>query len=442
MGTLRSLIDALRTHRPLGIGVWLVVSGAAAIAVSCGASEDDGDVAETPVSAAASAPADADSETQTEADVPAGSLEAGLAVYAGNGKGSFEGDGGPATEASMFGPSGLAVDANGNLYISTDNRVRKVDAATGVITTLAGTGSPGFGGDDRTATEARLKLPVGLAVDGDGNVFIADGDNGRIRRIDVATGIISTVAGGGIPKRVSGMIDPGDGGLATDAFFKAASDVAIDSEGNVYFAAENRIRRVDAGTGIITTLTGNGVNDLSGDGGPSTSAGVADPRGLALDDQGNLYFADTGNQRVRRIDGATGIITTVAGIGKHAPPGTHRSQPTIGPEGQGFSGDGGPGTAAMLSIPNDTVIGPDGNLYIADTGNDRIRKVDLTTGVITTFADGGAVRGEKMETGFQEGGDIKITFTNFAPPVAIAVTRDGVFFIADSDQNKVMKLAR
>jgi len=436
MVSLRSLIDALRTSGFFATAVWLVVSGAAVIAVSCGAVEDAGDVTGTAAPAAVSTQA----EAETGADAPTSSLEPGIAVYVGTGKGSFEGDGGPATEASMFRPSGLAVDAESNLYISTDNRVRKVDAATGVIMTVAGTGSPGYGGDGQPAKEGRLKLPQGLAVDGEGNVFIADG--GRIRRIDAATGIISTVAGGGVPKRVSGMIDPGDGGLATDAFFQAASDVAVDNEGNVYFAADNRIRKVNAGTGIITSLAGAGVNDLSGDGGPSTSAGIADPRGLSFDDQGNLYFADTANQRVRKIDGATGIITTVAGIGKHAPPGTHRSQPTIGPEGQGFSGDGGPAASAMLSVPNDVTIGPDGNLYIADTGNDRIRKVDLATGVITTLVDGGAVRGEKMETGFQEGGDIKITFTNFAPPTAIVAGRDGVFYIADADQNKVMKFTR
>ena len=361
----------------------------------------------------------------------------GITVFAGNGGGIFEGDGGPALDASVFGPDGLAVDADGNLYISTDNRVRMVDFATGVITTLAGTGSPGFGGDGEPAIEARLKSPEGLALDGDGNIFIADTDNGRVRRIDGETGVITTFAGGGIPKRVNGIIDPGDGGAATDAFFKNPKDVTVDGAGNVYFTASNRVRKVDA-NGVITTLAGSGLDELSGDGGPSTSAGIADPRGLTVDEEGNIYFADTYNQRVRRIDGATGIITTVAGIGHH-PPQFHPEEP-IKPEGQGFSGDGGPATSAMLFSPNGVVIGPDGNLYIADTGNDKVRKVDLATGVITTIADGGSVTGERMETGFSQSGEFEVTFKNFAPPVAIAVTDDGVFYIADQQRNKVIRM--
>ena len=426
--TLTSLI-ALATLLGLAVAVGLLAS--------CSSAED----AETP------APTEAGDQTSSEAppaeaESAAPSADApapppGITVYAGTGAGTFEGDGGPAVDANMFGPAGLTLDSDGNLYISTDNRIRKVDAETGIITTIAGTGSPGFGGDGGPATEGRLKSPEGLALDSDGNIFIADTDNGRVRRIDGETGIITTLAGGGIPKRVKGIIDPGDGGAATDAFFKNPKDVAVDDAGNVYFTASNRVRKVDA-NGVITTLAGSGLDDLSGDGGPSTSAGIADPRGITLDGEGNLYFADTYNQRVRKIDGATGIITTIAGIGHH-PPQFHPEEP-IKPEGQGFSGDGGPAASAMLFSPSSVVIGPDGNLYIADTGNDKIREVDLATGVITTFADGGLVRGERMETGFSQSGDLKVTFENFAPPVGITVTYDGVFYIADQQQNQVVRM--
>ncbi len=430
------LIAEVRARRLLANAAWLVVLAAAVTAVACGAAEAPAESSGTATPVAASSQADG-GETAASAT----NQVAGITVYAGTGRGSFEGDGGPAIAASMYGPSGVAVDFEGNLYISTDNhRVRKVDASTGVITTVAGNGSPSYGGDGGPATEARLKLPRGLAVDNDGNLFIADGDNGRIRRVDASTGIITTVAGGGIPKRVSGVIDPGDGGLATDAFIRIARDVAVDVKGNIYFTAEDRVRKVDAATGIITTLAGTGVNDLSGDGGPSEGAGISDPLGITLDDQGNIYFADSYNQRVRRIDATTGIITTVAGIGKYAPATHPDPKYVIKPEGQGLSGDGGPAASAMLATPTDVAIGPDGNLYISDTDNDRIRKVDVATGIITTFADGGAVRGERMETGFTESGDVLITFTNFAPPTGIAATRDGVLYIADYDQNKVVRV--
>jgi len=416
--------------RILAFAPWLAVAASVTLSASCGGAE----TAETP--AAAAAPA-----TTGDAEV---AIEPRITVYAGSGEGGAESDGGPAKDASILSPTGLALDADGNLYISADNRVRKVDAETGIITTVVGTGRPGFKGDGGPAAEARLKAPAGLAVDSDGNLYIADRNNGRIRRVDGATGIISTVAGGGLPKRVGGVLDPGDGGLATDAWFKVTRDVAVDSQGNIYFTTVNRIRKVDAQTGIITTLAGTGSIDLSGDGGPSFGAGIAEPHGVAVDGDGNVYLADSLNQRIRRIDGATGIITTVAGIGK-APPytqasDTHGKQPPT--EGKGFSGDGGPAVEAMLSDPWDVAFGPDGNLYIADTGNDRIRKVDLDTGIITTFAEGGTIVGKQYAPdGWAGSGDFDISFKYFSPPVAVAVNKQGDLFIADQRLNKVVRIA-
>ncbi len=359
-----------------------------------------------------------------------------ISVFAGNGSGVFSGDGDKAVNASMMAPSGLAIDSENNLYISTDNRIRKDNAETGIITTIAGTGRPGFSGDNGLANKALLKSPEGLAIDSTGNIYVADSDNGRVRRIDGETGTITTLAGGGIPKRVNGVISPGDGEAATEAFFKNPRDVAVDVDGSIYFTASNRIRKVDT-NGAISTLAGSGLDELSGDGGPSTNAGISDPRGITIDTIGNIYFTDTYNQRIRKIDATTGIISTIAGIGHH-PPQFHPESP-IKPGGQGFSGDGGPATNAMLFSPNDLVINPNGDLYVADTGNNKIRKVNLQTGVITTFADGGVVRGDRMETK-GGGGDLKITFKHFAPPVAIATTNEGVFFIADKQNNRVLVL--
>ena len=267
------------------------------------------------------------------------------------------------------------------------------------------------------------------------------GDNGRIRKVDGKTGVISTVAGGGIPKREGGILVTGDGGPATGAWFKKVTSVAVDSRGNLYFTETNRLRKVDAETGIITSLAGTGNNDLSGDGGPSPDAGIADPNGVAVD-EGNVYLADTLNQRIRRIDAATEIITTVAGIGKHPPytlPGPEYGTQPLG-EGKGLSGDGGPAVEAMLSGPQDIAIGPDGNLYIADTENDRVRMVDLSTGVITSIVHGGAETGEAMQTGFTGGGGREMSFEHFSPPVSIALGSGGAIYLSDLALNKVVRI--
>jgi sugar lactone lactonase YvrE len=288
-----------------------------------------------------------------------------LTVIAGDGNSGFSGDGGPATSAQLAFPAGLASDSSGNLYIAdTENhRIRKVNTS-GTISTVAGDGTDGFGGDGGPATGAQLDNPFGVALDASGNLYIGDTSNHRIRKVD-SSGTISTVAGDG------NIGFGGDGGAATGAQLDAPTGVAVDASGNLYIADTNnhRIRKVDS-TAIITTVAGDGTFDFGGDGGPATSAQLRGPFGVAVDASGNLYIGDTNNNRVRKVN-TSGIISTVAGDGT-----------------EGFGGDGGPATSAQLDFPNGVAVDASGNLYIADADNIRIRKVD-SSGTISTVAGDG-----------------------------------------------------
>lgn len=297
-----------------------------------------------------------------------------ITTVAGNGTSSFSGDGGAATSASLGSATdcGQALDSSGNIYISdtANNRIRKVTAATGIITTIAGTGTSSFSGDGGLATSATLSGPEGVGVDSNGNIYIADKFNAAIRKVTVATGIITTVAGIGASGGFSG-----DGGLATSAELATPECVRFDSSDNMYIADYGnwRIRKVTAATGIITTVAGNGTQGYSGDGGAATSASLDTAVSIAADLSGNLYIADWNNNRIRKVAAATGIITTVAGTGT-----------------AGGAGDGGLATSAQLDGPADVAVDSSGNLYIADNGNDRIRKVDASTGIITTVVGTGS----------------------------------------------------
>ncbi|HJU64200.1 MAG TPA: hypothetical protein VJ596_00925, partial [Gemmatimonadaceae bacterium] len=224
------------------------------------------------------------------------------------------GDGGPALRARLVTPVGLARDAQGNLYIAERgaHRIRRVAARTGIITTYAGTGKAGYSGDGGPASRATLTQPDEIVVDGAGNLIIADVFNDRVRRVDARTGIITTIAGTG----TSGF--SGDGGPATSAQLDGPFGLALDSRGNLYVAdTENqRIRRIDARTGIITTVAGNGVWDYGGDGGPALQASFARPHRLLADGDTALLIGDSFNLRIRRLDLGTGIIRRVAGTGE------------------------------------------------------------------------------------------------------------------------------
>ncbi len=336
-----------------------------------------------------------------------------ISTIAGNGAATFAGDGGPATSASLFSPTGVALDAAGNLFIADihNHRIRRVDAATGIISTVAGNGTATFAGDGGPATSASLLSPIGVAIDAAGNLFIADISNHRIRRVDAATGIISTVAGNGAATFA------GDGGPATSAGLNRPYGVALDAAGNLFVAdnSNNRIRRVDATTAIISTVAGNGTRTFAGDGYPATSATLNHPFGVALDAAGNLFIADAFNNRIRRVDATTAIISTVAGNGTRT-----------------FTGDGGPATSASLYRPFGVALDTAGNLFIADSINNRIRRVDATTGIISTVAGNGT-------NGFAGDGG-PATSARLHRPFGVALDAAGNLFIADSSNYRIRRV--
>ncbi|WP_158793453.1 Ig-like domain repeat protein [Granulicella sp. L60] len=287
-----------------------------------------------------------------------------ISTIAGTGAEGYSGDGGPAITAFLDTPTGVAVDAGGNVYIadSHNHRVRKVSAGT--ITTIAGTGTPGYFGDNGAATAAQLSLPIAVAVDSTGNVYIADTNNNRIRKIIGTT--ITTIAGNGEE------LFAGDGAAASAAVLDTPTGVAVDASGNVYIADRHnqRVRMITA-TGTISTIAGSGTpnfsGSFSGDGASASTATLAKPSGVSVDGAGNLYIADNGNQRIRQV--SVGTIATVAGSGQ-----------------QGFGGDSGPATSAILNSPRAAFADVSGNLTIADRLNERLRTAALPT---LAFASGG-----------------------------------------------------
>ncbi len=344
-----------------------------------------------------------------------------------------------------------------------------VCAKPGTIGTIAGNGEPAYGGDGGIALAASLNEPKNVALDRAGNLYIADSENHVIRKVELATGVITTVAGrpteptpdhratGGTINSVdpsrdedvfgdSGALTPekfaqladlsgtvrfvvstssgtgrfqGDGGPATKAVLNFPSAVAVDDAGHLYIAdtRNHRVRKVDAVTGAITTIAGTGQHRFSGDGGPAVAAALNEPAALAVDRAGHLYIADQSNNRVRKVSLATGVITTVVGTGS-----------------ADYCGDGMAATEAALSGPSGLALGADGTLYIADTFNGRIRVVDPETGVIrTVVGDGGDYRYQGVAN------DVS---TSLSRPYGIALDREGDLLVTDSDSHLIRKWHR
>jgi trimeric autotransporter adhesin len=331
-----------------------------------------------------------------------------ISTVAGTETAGFSGDGGKATSAQLYLPTGIIVDSTGDLLIAdyVNRRVRKVKT-DGVISTVAGIGTQGFGGDGGQANLAQLYLPTSVALDTTGNLFIADSSNSRIRKVTPG-GMISTVAGDG------NQGFGGDGGQASSAKLHSPVGVAVDKTGNLFIAdfVNQRVRKV-ATDGVISTVAGNGTQGFSGDGGPATSAQLNHPWGVTVDSAGSLFIADLINHRVRKVN-SDGTIRTIAGIGM-----------------PGFSGDGGKATSAQLEYPVAVAVDGAGNLFIADSGNHRVRKV-TSGGTISTVAGNG-------NAGFT-GDDGPATSAGLYGPTDVAVDAAGNLYITDHQNNRIRRV--
>ncbi len=328
-------------------------------------------------------------------------------TIAGTGTPAYSGDQGAAAAAALSSPSALAISADGTVYIAdTANHVVRRVSPAGIISTLAGTGIAGASGDGGAATAAQLRLPAGLALAPDGRLYIADTDNNRIRRIEI-NGSITTVAGTGQAGAT------GDGGAATLAALKNPWGIAFDGAGNLYIADEgnNRIRRVAAATGAISTVAGNGQVGNTGDGGPATDARLTHASGVALDASGRLYIADKGNHRVRVVS-VSGIISAFAG------------------STAGDSGDGGPATTAQLGNVVGIAVGAGGHVYVSDTATHRVRQI-TPAGTISTLA--GSVRGYSGNGGPANQAELRA-------PSGLAVDSAGRLWIADEGNHVVRRV--
>lgn len=360
-----------------------------------------------------------------------------ITTVAGNGTQGFSGDGGAPTSAQLGLPGGIAFDNSGNLYIAdgANHRVRMV--SNGTITTIAGTGTAGFAGDGKAATAAQLNDPLSIAVDSAGNIFIADTGNNVVRKI--ASGTITTVAGNNT------LGYAGDGGAATSANLYAPAAIVLDSSGNLYIAdaGNNVVRKVASGTistivggsatilqlnhptglaidaagtlyiadtvnrrivkfasGAATVIAGTGTPAFSGDFGPATKAALNDPTGVAVDLAGNVYIADTFNNRIRKVYASDGTIATIAGTGA-----------------ANYSGDGGLATSAGLYFPHGVLVNANGQVYVADTTNNAIRLLQVATPVIT---DGGVGNAASFSPQISPGALATIFGSNFATARAAA----------------------
>ncbi len=323
----------------------------------------------------------------------------------GNGVSGYSGDGGQATAAEIKAIMGIATDTFGCLYIADqgNQRVRKVNTA-GIISTFAGTGTAGFSGDGGQATAAKLSSPIDIAFDRWRNVFIVDKSNNRIRKVN-ASGVISTIAGNG----TAGY--SGDGGQATAAEISNARGITIDTVGNIYFAdlGNNVVRKINT-SGVISTFAGNGVSGYSGDGAQATAAEINNVQRVVVDKTGNIYIADGSNARIRKVN-TSGVISTFAGTGT-----------------AGYSGTGGPATAAKIYSPHGMTFDKSGNMYFTNIGNNRTEKIN-TSNTISLIA-GNGVAGYSGDGG-------QSAAAEFNSPDDVAPELRGNLYIGDASNNRI-----
>ena len=338
-----------------------------------------------------------------------------ITTAVGTGEKGFAGDGGPASEALLNGPFDVCFDRAGNLYFSDtfNNRIRRVDAASGIITTVAGNGDKAYSGDDGPATKAALNEPYGIVIDHDGTLFIADRLNRRVRRVDAATGIITTLAGTGEAQY------GGDGGPAAQATLAEPNGLAFGpGETRLYITdvADNRVRVVDLASNTIATFAGTGAAEHSGDGRPATAAGTFGARAVKVGSDGTVYILERQGSSLRVVDPLTGIITTIAGT-----------------TARGYAGDGGSALAAVFDAPKEMAIDRDGSLLIVDTENHAIRRIDRRSSIVTNFAGGrqgpGGDGGPAEEAGLDR-------------PHGAVVGPDGAVYIGDTNNHRIRKVVR
>lgn len=339
-----------------------------------------------------------------------------ISTVAGNGERGFSGDRGPAVDAALNNPFDVVFDGAGNL-IFTDtfsHCIRRVDAATGVITTIAGTTEVGYSGDGGAATAARFNEPYGMAVDASDRLYAADRLNAVVRRIDLKSGIVTRFAGTG--EKGFG----GDGGPAEQAALVEPNGLAFSRDfSRLYIAdvSDNRVRVVDMATGVLSTFAGTGAAAHDGDGGPATAAGVFGARAVGIrPSDGSVYVMERQGSCLRLVDAETGGISTVSSTGE-----------------KGFGGDGGPVATAIYDRPKEMTVDGDGDVLVVDTENHAIRLINWSADRVTTIAGTGAA-------GYN-GDGIAASQATLGRPHGVAIGPDGSFYIGDTENHRIRKVS-
>ena len=338
-----------------------------------------------------------------------------ITTAVGTGEKGFAGDAGPAEKALLNGPFDLCFDAAGNLYFSDtfNNRIRRVDAASGIITSVAGNGERGYSGDGGPATKAALNEPYGVVIDSAGNLYIADRLNRRVRRVDAATDVITTLVGTGEAKY------GGDGGPPEAASLAEPNGLAfglLEAQLFITDVADNRVRVVEFPNHKIFTYAGTGAAEHSGDGGKATAAGSFGARAVKVGVDGMVYILERQGSSLRAVDPLTGMIATIAGT-----------------TARGYAGDGGPALQAVFDAPKEMAIDHDGSLLIVDTENHAIRRIDHRTGIVSNLAGGRQGPGG-------DGGPAELA--GLDRPHGAVVGPDGAIYIGDTNNHRIRKVVR